>query len=272
MDIVLVCWLFGLFGAAAAVLSYLAWGSVWLAFLALVLGFFLAQLLYVVVIALLTRKTDMDRPDEKQNPHARRGAVVAGRMLCFYAGLWPDIRGTEKLPEEPFLFVSNHRSMFDPALVMGYLGRWNIAFISKPSNLSLPLVGRSAQTAGFLAIDRENDRNALKTILKAADYLKRGVCSVGIYPEGTRSRDGKLLPFHKGSFKIAQRANAPIAIACVSGSEKLKNGLLFRPHRVKLEILEVLPAERVKAMSTQELADHARDAIERCLDEGEGSA
>lgn len=265
--------LFVLFAAAETALVRLAGGAVWLAAVTFVVSFLLAHVLFLVVFWLLTRKTDLSRPEAKQDPYARAAAAAVGRFLCFYGGVRPCIRGEEKLPRDSrFLFVCNHRSMFDPLMVMGFLPAWNIAFISKPSNLRIPLVGDIARTAGFLAIDRENDRNALKTILQAADYLKRDICSMGIYPEGTRSHTEQMLPFHRGSFKVAQRANVPLAIACVRGSEKLRQGFLLRPHTVYLDILEVLPAEQVKAMSTQELADYSREKIQACLDSGEETA
>ena len=226
----------------------------------------------MLVFRLLSRGTDLSRPGEKQNRFTRRGAEALGQILCLYGGVRPVLSGLEKLPEsERFLFVCNHRSLFDPLIVMGFLGKWNIAFISKPSNMQIPLVGPAARTAGFLAIDRDNDRAALKTILTAADYIKRGVCSIGIYPEGTRSRDGALLPFHSGSFKIAQRAKCPLVIACVHGTEKAGRGLFLCPRRAYLEILETLPAEQVGSMSTQELAEHSRALIEARLKEVEGA-
>ena len=134
-------------------------------------------------------------------------------------------------------------------------------FKEKPSNLQIPMVGDIAYTAGYLAINRENDREALKTILQAADYLKRGVCSIGIFPEGTRTRTGKLQDFHAGSFKIAQRANVPLVIACVRDTEKVSHRLFLRPTKVYLDILEVLPAQQVKAMSTRDLAEYSRNKI-----------
>ena len=119
-------------------------------------------------------------------PHAR--VNPPGDASASTAASGPHLRGLEKLPKEGrFLFVCNHRSLFDPLMVMGYLADWNIAFISKPSNMRIPLAGDLAYAAGFLAIDRENDRAALKTILTAADYMKRDLCSIGIYPEGTRT-------------------------------------------------------------------------------------
>ena len=171
------------------------------------------------------------------------------------------VTGKEKLPDTAFLLVCNHRSLFDPMVILQELSDYNIAFVSKPSNLQIPMVGDIAYTAGFLAINRENDREALKTILQAADYLKRGICSMGIFPEGTRTRTGKLQDFHAGSVKIAQRANVPLVIACVRDTEKASRRLFLRPTKVYLDILETLPAQQVKAMSTRDLAEYSRNKI-----------
>ena len=164
-----------------------------------------------------------------------------------------------------FLYVCNHRSGFDPVIVMDKLRRYEISFISKPSNMKLPLIGRVAYAAGFLAIDRENDRNALRTILTAADYMKRDICSMGIYPEGTRSRTGELLPFHAGSLKAAQKAKVPIVVACCSGGEKIMKRKGFGGTKVYLDILEVIPAETVCGMKTTELSERIQGAIRENL-------
>ena len=251
--------------AAWAVTALANWHWL-LGVLVFVLVFALMHALYVLVWWLLVLPVDRSKPLEKQNPRAREACRGVGRFLCLYGGVRPHISGEEKLPTDSrFLFVCNHRSMFDPLMVIAYLHKWNISFVSKPSNLNIPLVGDIAYNAGYLAIDRENDRAALKTILTAADYMKRDLCSIGIYPEGTRTKDGELLPFHSGSFKTAQRANAPVAVACVRGTEKIKNRLFLRPTDVYLDILELIPADRVKAMSTAELAEYSRKLIEEGL-------
>ena len=213
------------------------------------------------------RGRDRETPMEQQSPVGRIGARHAGELVCAYGGVRSVVTGVEKLPHTPFLLVCNHRSLFDPMIIMKELSDYNIAFVSKPSNLRIPMVGDVAYTAGYLAIDRENDREALKTILRAADYLKRGLCSIGIFPEGTRTRTGKLQDFHAGSFKIAQRANVPLVIACVRDTEKASRRLFLRPTKVYLDILEVLPAEQVKAMSTRDLAEYSRNQILKVVKE-----
>ena len=232
----------------------------------------LAHALFAVAEWLPVRRVDRSKPLERQLPGGMEGVLAIDSLLCAYGGLVPQITGTEKLPQTPYLLVCNHRSMFDPLMILRYLKGQNIAFVSKPSNMAIPLIGDIAYAAGFLAIDRENDRAALKTILTAADYLKRGVCSMCIFPEGTRTRTGRLQDFHAGSFKIAQRAGVPLVIACVQDTEKASRRLFLRPTRVRLDILEVLPAERVKAMSTHDLAQYSRDRMLEDLGEAQPSA
>lgn len=226
-------------------------------------GCFLAlNLFYLVVAWVASWFISPSKPLARQSGLCRGACVYASYIVTGYCWVRIHIRGAEKLPEAGrFLLVSNHRSMFDPIVLTRALHHLNVSFVSKPSNLQMPVLGRIGYGAGCLAIDRENDRKALTTILTAADYLKRDLCSMAIYPEGTRSKTGQLLPFHPGSFKIAQKANAPLIISSVSGTEKVGKNVLRRPTDVYLDILEVIPAEKVKAMSTRELAEYSSRLI-----------
>lgn len=220
-------------------------------------------LLYLLFCALVCLFVDKKKPIEREYPLCRGLIGHLADFVMLHLGVRFEAEGTDKIPQDRrFLMVCNHLGAFDPICMMGRLRKYEISCISKPSNMKIPVLARLAYGMGYLPIDRENDRNALKTILQAADYLKRDVCSICIYPEGTRSRDGKLLPFHAGSFKIAQRGNVPLVIACISGSDRVFKNFPLRPTRVRLRVLETIPAERVKAMSTQELSDYSRKLIE----------
>lgn len=253
--------------AAAVGLPLLCGFSLWWGILIFIGLELLLHALFVTLLWLPVRKVDRSKPLERLRPGGKRGVRAVDSLLCAYGGLIPRITGAEKLPKTPYLLVCNHRSMYDPLMVLLYLKEENIAFISKPSNMAIPMIGDLAYAAGFLPIDRENDREALKTILAAAGYLKQGLCSMAIFPEGTRTRTGKLQEFHAGSFKIAQRAKAPVVVACVRDTDKASRRLFLRPTKVYLDILEVIPAERVQTMSTRELAEHSRALMLEVLKE-----
>lgn len=116
-----------------------------------------------------------------------------------------------------------------------------------------------------MEIDRENPRKALDTMNKAGELLKSGEVSVGVYPEGTRSKSGKLLPFHSGVLRIAQKGNSAIAVVAIRGTEKIHKNFPFRRSHVDLAILDVIPAKQVCTTRTNELCDTVREKIETYL-------
>ena len=213
---------------------------------------------------------DIEKPVEKDIPLCRFAAVSVFGLLISYLGLRVSVRGMEKLPKDGrFLLVCNHRSGFDPVVLMNRLKDYQLSCIAKPSVMKLPFIGRIAYGIGCLSIDRDNDRNALKTILTAANYLKKDVCNICIFPEGTRSRTGEMLPFQAGSFKIAQRANAPVAVVSIRGTEQVTKNVPFRRTEVVVDIIELIDAEKVKATGTQELAEYSQKLIAESLKGGQ---
>ena len=200
-------------------------------------------------------------PVEKQNAMAKFWCRTIAKLLCEYFGVKAEFEGFDKISEKNFLWVSNHRSGFDPLIIMGLKPELNISFISKPSNFNFKPIGFMAEGIGCLTIDRENNREALKTILTASDYIKKGICSIGIYPEGHRSKTGELLPFHNGSFKIAEKAKCPVVVAAISGSENVMKNFPLRKTEVKISVLEVIDTERVSEMKTAEMSPYVRTMI-----------
>ena len=172
------------------------------------------------------------------------------------------VSGMDKIPKNTkVLFVCNHRSNFDPLITWNALKKWKIAFVSKPENFKVPFFGRIIRKCCFLPIDRENPRKAIVTINKAAKLLKKQEVSVGIYPEGTRSKKCELLPFHNGVFKIAQKAEAPIVVLSITGTEKISQRTPFQPTNVYLDVLEVFPGENIKEMKTEIIGMMVRHLI-----------
>ena len=170
--------------------------------------------------------------------------------------------GMEKVPVGvKLVFVGNHRSNFDPIITWYVFQKWQIAFISKAENFEIPIFGRLIRKCCFMVIDRENPRNALTTVNKAAKLLEKQEVSIGVYPEGTRSKTGELLPFHNGVFKIAKKAAMPIVVLSVIGTEQIHRNTPFHKSDVYLDVVDVLPAAEVKQMKTAEIGDRVRKAL-----------
>lgn len=170
--------------------------------------------------------------------------------------------GKELVPDTPVLFVGNHRSNYDSLVTWWVFRKWKPAYISKDSNFKIPVCGRLIRKCCFLAIDRENPRNAIKTINKAAAIINDQNISFGVYPEGTRNKTYTgLLPFHNGVFKIAQKANIPVVVAAIYGTEKIHKRAPWRHTDVYLDILDVMDAEFVKENGTAVIGDRVQQKL-----------
>ena len=171
------------------------------------------------------------------------------------------ISGTRKIPKDTrVLFVSNHRSNFDPIITWYTLKKWDIAFVSKPENFKIPFFGRIIRKCRFLPIDRKNPRKAMVTINRAAALLQKQEVSIGVYPEGTRSKTCQLLSFHNGVFKIAQKADVPVVVLSITGTERIAKRIPFHATDVYLDVLEVFP--NIQEMKTEQVRAAVRRLIE----------
>ena len=163
--------------------------------------------------------------------------------------------GLDKLPSGRFLLVSNHRSKFDPILTWHVMRKQRLAFISKPENFKIPVYGRIIRKCCFMPIDRDDPISSAKTVNHAAQLIRDDQASVAVYPEGTRNYGEGLLPFHSGLLRIAQKANVPVVVMTVKGTEKIHKNYPLHRTRVNLDVLEVIPAEEVAATRTNDLGE-----------------
>ncbi|MBE6932465.1 MAG: 1-acyl-sn-glycerol-3-phosphate acyltransferase [Ruminococcaceae bacterium] len=227
--------------------------------LEILLGLFLLYVLFLGVCSLLVNP---EREYAKNSNFYRFLLDSATAAAMKLLRIRVHTNGMEMLPEDTkVLFVSNHRSNFDPIVTWYALKERKIAFVSKPSNFKIPFFGRIIRKCCFLPIDRENPRKAIVTINKAAKLLQKQEVSIGIYPEGTRSKTGQLLPFHNGVFKIAQKAESPIAVLSITGTEKISGRTPFQPTDVYLDVLEVFPGENIKESKTETIGMMVRHLI-----------
>ena len=230
-------------------------GMLLLWFAAVFAASLLAYLLFLVVTSLFA---DRERPVERPSRFYRGLIQYSSAVIAVLGRVRLHLSGGELIPAGRFLLVCNHRSNFDPLLTGWLLRRYELSFITKPENIARPVAGRLAHRAGYLAIDRENDRAALRTVLAAADLLKRNVCSICVYPEGTRNRAAEMLPFRNGAFKIAQKAGVPIVVAVIRGTDEIERHFPLRRSEVTLRICGVMDAETVRCSSTAEIGAEVR--------------
>lgn len=227
------------------------------------LGYFVGTaLLFIVLVAVLI----LLLPKRDPSPGRRDGCHhLVSRILSFVLlilGYRVHTEGLSCLPRRSYLLVCNHQSAFDPLCTIGAFPNSALAFVAKPSVFKIPIIGTILHRMCFLPIDRENARNAVTTIKRAAELIRDVGLSMGIYPEGTRSKDGTLLPFHAGSFKIAKLAECPLVVTTIRYE---KSKLLPWMKLVHLHVVDVMSEEIVKENNTAALSERAEQAIRNDL-------
>ena len=228
--------------------------ALWLAQTAAVFG--------VLLIAL--SRVDQDVPQEEDDPFFRTFAKLLVPFIKTVLGLRVEPKGLEMIPKEGrFMLVCNHLDDSDPAVLMHYFRNYQLAFISKRENKDMFIVGKLMHKLQCQLVNRENDREALKCILKCIEILKNDRASVAVFPEGYESLDGRLLPFRPGVFKIAQKAQVPIVVCTLQGTEDvIRNLKKLKPlPKVKFHLLEVIPAEELEGKTTVEIAQRVRQIM-----------
>ena len=197
----------------------------------------------------------------------RSGYIRLGlKAVWFVGGGKATIIGTENIPtDRPVLFVGNHRSMMDVVLA-GSLIPFPVGFISKKELEKIPLLHMQMVDINCLFLDRKDDRQALKTILKTVEILREGDHSMGVFPEGYESKTGELLPFRNGAFKIAQKAQVPIVVAVLRNTKQIAKNMFRRRTDVDMEILGVVPVEELTGVPTKDVGDRIHKMMEQALE------
>jgi 1-acyl-sn-glycerol-3-phosphate acyltransferase len=175
-----------------------------------------------------------------------------GRFCARIFGISVEVTGRENYnSEQNYLVVSNHAGMADIPLILGTMDL-NIRFVAKEELGRIPIFGWSLKQAGYVMIKRGQNREALKSLLAATNVLKSGR-SVHIFPEGTRSFDGKLLPFKRGAFLVAQKGGAPVLPVTIIGSHLITPKKSLKINKGKIKIIIGNPIQPSEYSSVEEL-------------------
>ncbi len=252
---------------ASAALCFFIEALSWWWYLPLAIGAFLALNIVFLIFIFLWSLMLGKKENRREHPFIRRATVRTVGWILNVLRIRVTLEGRELMPDGPVVLVSNHRSDFDPMAAMVAFSRRRLAFISKESNLHIPIAGPFVRRCWFLPIDRENPRRAIRTIKEGARLVREVGLDMGIYPEGTRSRTGGPLPFKEGAFMMAKWADAPIVLMTTEGTEKIAGRAFFHRNHVRLRVIEVIPREEVAAMSVGELTTRAERALRAALNQ-----
>jgi 1-acyl-sn-glycerol-3-phosphate acyltransferase len=188
------------------------------------------------------------------------------------AGEKVTVEGRENIPAGVCVFAANHTSNADAPAIVGAIPR-RIAILGRKSLFDIPVVGTAFRLAKFVPVDRENRDAALGSIKEAVEYIREGF-SFLVYPEGTRSPDGRLHRFKKGSFAMAIEAGIPIVPVACSGAHRImkKNSLIIRPGNVTVRFAKPIDASAYSIEQRDELAQRVHDAVAAELPEDQKPA
>jgi 1-acyl-sn-glycerol-3-phosphate acyltransferase len=181
------------------------------------------------------------------------------------AGVRTRAEGLENIPPGTCLFAANHVSNTDPPAIVGAIPR-RVAILLKKSLLSIPIVGPAFRMGDFVAVDRENAEDALGSIQLAVQRARTGLSFLA-FPEGTRSRDGRLQPFKQGVFRMAIQAGIPIVPVACAGAHKIlpRDKFSIKPGEMVVRFCPAIDAAAFQASEKGELARQVHAAIAEAL-------
>ncbi|HJZ65146.1 MAG TPA: lysophospholipid acyltransferase family protein [Candidatus Acidoferrum sp.] len=203
-----------------------------------------------------------------KNPDALYWAGVRGVMFFVRAvGVRVEISGLERIPACACLFVANHTSSADAPAVVGAIPR-RIAILLKKSLFTYPIVGQAFTLAHFIPVERSNHESAIASLEKATEAMKEGQ-SFLIYPEGTRSNDGRLGGFKRGAVVMAIKAGVPIVPMVCAGAHKVmeKRSFVLKPGVITVEFLQPIDGSAYTFEQREELNARVRAAMAAALPE-----
>ena len=191
------------------------------------------------------------------------------KVILKMTGVTTTVIGEENVPDEPVLFIGNHRSYFD--ILVGYTMVPGLTgFVAKKEMETWPILSDWMRNVNCLFLNRKDIKEGLKTILEGIEKVKSGV-SIWIFPEGTRCQEKdplKMLPFKEGSMKIAEKSGCPVIPVAITGTRDIwENHLPFiRPSKITIEFGEPIYIKELPLADRKHLGALAQNRILEMLE------
>ena len=221
------------------------------------LGSFLGIIVLVFLLVLaMSAVVDLEKEEVKDNRFYRAMLYVIADAAHTVLQVRVHTEGLEKLPADGrVMLVCNHLDNVDPVIIMHQVKKkQTMAFIAKREVASMFVVGKFMHKILCQRVNRENDREALKTILKCIDIIKKDKASIAVFPEGGIKGGNVLHPFRHGVFKIALRTRVPVVVCTLWGTQNvIRNGLRLKPTDVDFHVLGVVHPDTYQDMTAVEL-------------------
>ena len=210
---------------------------------------------------------------ETEGHRTHKVARVWARLILIVSRIKVTVEGLSNIdPDKSYIYMSNHQSNFDIPVMLAYLPV-QFKWLAKAELFKIPVFGRGMRGAGYISIDRSNRKAAVQSLKEAASKIQNGA-SVLIFPEGTRSLDGKIRPFKKGGFVLAVESGVPVVPMAIQGTFPImpKNRILIKPGPVVLEIKEPIDTAGFTRKTKDVLLEKVRDTICETFEELEKGA
>lgn len=243
----------------------LAW--LWVLPVSYLSSFLVTGLLIFLFVIICEHAVDTEKPQEKDSKFYRFLINCIAEAAIPILSVRMHVQGLEKTPRQGrFMLVCNHLNEMDPVVLLRYFKDSQLTFISKRENQDMFVVGKFMHKIQCQLMNRENDREALKTILKCVEIIKEDKASVAVFPEGYIKPDRKLHHFRSGVFKIAQKTKVPIVVCTLRNTHHVfHNGLRLKPTEVHLHLLDVIQPEQYQGMTTVDIGNMVYEMMARDL-------
>ncbi|QJA06545.1 1-acyl-sn-glycerol-3-phosphate acyltransferase [Thermosulfurimonas marina] len=200
-------------------------------------------------------------------PLAHKVAWLWCHLVLSISGVRLRVKGLEHLePGKRYVFFANHQSQMDIPVLEEALRDFEIRFLAKRSLFRIPFFGWGIQALGYIPVEREDPREGVKSLLACVERIREGF-SVVVFPEGTRSPNGRLLPFKVAGFVLPIKARVPAVPVALRGTRRIlpRGSLYIRPGLVEVIVGPPIPTEGLGPRDREELSRKVRSFIEEAL-------